>query len=125
MSLIQGELKQATIRNDELEQYSRRSYLRISGVPETPIKDVSQVVFDIARRVGADIKAEDIDRTHRVCVLRDQNVNENEMAGERRLRQRGREIIIKFNNYSARLKMLKGRTKLPEQRANIYISTKI
>lgn len=122
LNLIQGELKQATLRNDELEQYSRRSCLRISGVPETPNEDVSQVVFDIARRVGADIKSDDIDRTHRVGVVRDSNVNANEMAGDRRLRQRGREIIIKFNNYNARLKMLKGRSKLREQRASIYIN---
>ena len=57
LSLIQGELKQATIRNDELETYSRRSCLRISSVPETPNEDVSQVVFDIARRVGVDIQS--------------------------------------------------------------------
>ena len=57
LSLIQGELKQATIRNDELETYWIRSCLRISSVPETPNEDVSQVVFDIARRVGVDIQS--------------------------------------------------------------------
>ena len=104
----------------------RRSCLRISGIPESANEDVSKVVLDIARRVGADIKPEDIDRTHRVGIVRDQNVNrndENEMAdGRRFMRNKGREIIIKFNNYNARLKMLKGRASLREQKANIYIN---
>ncbi|MEW8546410.1 MAG: hypothetical protein AB2693_23070 [Candidatus Thiodiazotropha sp.] len=123
---VQKELKQSIARNDELEQYSRRSCLRISGIPETANEDVSKVVLDIARRMGADIKPDDIDRTHRVGIARGLNVNqngENEMADERRAtRHRGREIIIKFNNYSARLKMLRGRASLREQRANIYIN---
>lgn len=123
---VQKELKQVILRNDELEQYSRRSCLRISGIPESANEDVSKVVLDIARRVGADIKPEDIDRTHRVGVVRDRNVNrndENEMAdGRRFIRDKGREIIIKFNNYNARLKMLKGRASLREQKANIYIN---
>lgn len=123
---VQKELKQVILRNDELEQYSRRSCLRISGIPESANEDVSKVVLDIARRVGADIKPEDIDRTHRVGVVRGQNVNrndENQMAdGRRFIRDKGREIIIKFNNYNARLKMLKGRASLREQKANIYIN---
>ena len=123
---VQKELKQVISRNDELEQYSRRSCLRISGIPESANEDVSKVVLDIARRVGADIKPEDIDRTHRVGIVRDQNVNRNdgnEMAdGRRFIRNKGREIIIKFNNYNARLKMLKGRASLREQKANIYIN---
>lgn len=121
---VQSELKQATVRNDDLKQYSRRSCLRISGVQENENEDVSKIVLDIARQVGADISLQDIDRTHRVGKTRDQNtdIDENDMIPEQRVPHRGREIIIKFNNYSARLNLLKGRATLREQKANIYIN---
>ena len=74
------------------------------------------MVLDIARRVGADIKPEDTDRTHRVGIVRDQNVHrndENEMADGRRLiRNKGREIM-----------MLKDRASLREQKP-IYTVTR-
>lgn len=84
---VQSELKQATVRNDDLEQYSRRSCLRISGVQENDNEDVSKIVLDIARQVGADISLQDIDRTHRVGKTRDQNtdIDENDMIPEQRV----------------------------------------
>ena len=116
---LQTELKQIAIQNDDLEQYSRRSCLRISGVAENNNEDVSKLVLDLAVRIGADIRPEDIDRTHRVGKPMSDNSRANQGP---RVPQRNREIIVKFNNYSSRLKFLKGRAKLREQNANIFIN---
>ena len=42
-------------RNDELEQYSRRSCLRIAFIPETRHEDVPDIVLNLDNRVGVDI----------------------------------------------------------------------
>lgn len=121
LTKVQTDLKQAIVRSDDLEQYSRRSCLRISGIVESANEDTTKLVLDLAERVGANIDPTDIDRSHRVGRIRD----ENDISDEPRMPPRAREIIIKFNNYSARLKLLKGRATLREQKAKVYINVYI
>ena len=66
MAKVQQELKQATVRNDDLEQYSRRACLRIAGINETSNEDVTKKVMELAHRVNANITIQDIDKAHRV-----------------------------------------------------------
>ena len=108
---LQSDIKSVISKNDELEQYSRRACLRISGIKESENENVTDLVFDLADRIGADIRPADIDRAHRVGRMRDTNDANH-----------GREIIVKFNNSEARLQVLKGRSKLREQRAKIFIN---
>ena len=108
-------------RNDELEQYSRRSCLRIAGILETRQEDVPNIVLNLANRVGADIRPEDIDRAHRVGRMRADS-EQNENTDRARRSDIGREIIVKFCNYSARLKFLKGRATLRDEHAKIFIN---
>lgn len=113
-------------RNDELEQYSRRSCLRIAGIPETRQEDVPNIVLNLANRVGADIRPEDIDRAHRVGRMQAVNTgseqNGNTDGNGARRSNIGREIIVKFCNYGARLKLLKGRATLRDEHAKIFIN---
>ena len=45
-----------------------------------------------------------------------------EATGRPRRQNSSREIIVKFHSHGARLQLLKGRAKLREERANIYIN---
>ena len=47
LAKVQQELKQATVRNDDLEQYSRRACLRIAGINETSNEDVAKKVMEL------------------------------------------------------------------------------
>lgn len=119
---LQQTLKQVITKNDDLEQYSRRSCLRISGIPEEDDEDVPRLVLTLANRVGATIRPNDIDRAHRVGKVKSEAMDDNERpAGINETRSRAsarvhssREIIVKFQNYSARLNLLKGRAVLRE-----------
>lgn len=90
-------------RNDELEQYSRRSCLRIAGIPENGQEDVPNIVLNLANRVGANIHPEDIDWAHRVGRMQagnEHNGNTDGTNGNRARRSNiGREIIVKFCSY--------------------------
>ena len=41
---------------DDLEQYSRCSCLRISGIPESPDNDAVKKVLDFAKRVASKVE---------------------------------------------------------------------
>lgn len=118
LAKVQNDLKVANVRNDDLEQYSRRSCLRISGINETINEDTTKIVLDLAKRVGANIDPKDIDRSHRVGRIS----NPSDISDEPQATPRRREIIIKFNNSNARLSLLKGRSVLRTQKANIFIN---
>lgn len=111
LNQLKSDLKEVIEKNDELEQYSRRSCLRVSGINESDNENVTEKIIHLASRTGADITARDIDRAHRVGK---KNTGRN--------RQADREIIIKFSTYDARLKFLKSRTKLREKNEKIYIN---
>ncbi|MEW8546071.1 MAG: hypothetical protein AB2693_21325, partial [Candidatus Thiodiazotropha sp.] len=120
LSELQQTVSDMTSKTDDLEQYSRRSCLRISGIAERDDEDVTQLVLNLANRVGANVDQGDIDRAHRVGKTR--NVTEIGAATARPRRQNiSREIIVKFHSHGARLQFLKGRAKLREERANIFI----
>lgn len=103
-------------KNDDIEQFSRRLCLRLSGTAENERVDINKIVLDFAAKVNANVDPEHIDHTHRVGEL--SGANENNGART----TRSREIIIKFTNSTARLSLLKGCAKLREQIVrNIYI----
>ncbi|MEW8548473.1 MAG: hypothetical protein AB2693_33640 [Candidatus Thiodiazotropha sp.] len=116
---LKEDIKSLIVKNDDLEQYSRRTCLRISGIKESRNEDVSQIVLNLANRIGAGIGPTEVDRAHRVGKLRG---NDGADSANGEIRGRGREIIVKFTNYSARLKFLKGRAVLRNENANIFIN---
>lgn len=94
--------------NDELEQYSRRNCLRVSGVPFHEGESTDAIVLDIAKHTNANITISDIDRSHRV--------------GEKATK----DIIVKFSTYRARKAFISTRSTLkncPESRfRKVYIN---
>ncbi|KAJ8311252.1 hypothetical protein KUTeg_011209 [Tegillarca granosa] len=98
-----------TERLDDLEQYSRRNAIRISGVPESSPEDTDALVKQIASNMGIELKDDDIDRSHRTGKPR---------SGS------NRQILVKFSNYHYKHRIMKSRWKLgksPELK-NIYIN---
>ena len=108
---LEKEVSALKVKNDDIEQYSRRMCLRIAGIKERENENVN-------------INGDDIDRAHRVGRRTGSggatNGDENEQgvtSGQIR------EIIIKFTNSSARLRLLQGRTKLRDNHINdIFIN---
>ena len=54
------------IKIDELEQYDRRQYLELQGVPEMPNEDVTQITMKLASSIGVDLDKEEILIAHRL-----------------------------------------------------------
>ena len=53
---------QLEYQHDELQQYSRRNSIRVSGLPETPNEDPAELSIDLFNnRMHLAIKPEDID----------------------------------------------------------------
>ena len=63
---LREDLKKATSQLNELEQYSRRLCVNISGIPETTNEDVKKLVLDISGVTGAHLVPGDVDVAHRV-----------------------------------------------------------
>ena len=121
---LEKEVSALKVKNDDIEQYSRRMCLRIAGIKEREDENVTQRVLDFADNLNVNINGDDIDRAHRVGRRTGSggatNGDENEQgvtSGQTR------EIIIKFTNSSARLRLLQGRTKLRDNHINdIFIN---
>ena len=60
---------------DDLEQYSRRSCLRIAGIEEKEYEDTSELVLELADRLYIDVLPEDIE----VCILNKSLTHKNEL----------------------------------------------
>lgn len=99
---------------DDLEQYSRRSCIRISGIEEVTDENTDEIVLQLANRLDVELNPRDIDRSHRVGAPKSVETD--------RQPTRPREIIVKFKSYQARLALLKGRKALRRNKEGIYIN---
>ena len=86
---------------DSMEQYSRRNALRISGVPEKPLKNTDEIVVNIATAAHTSVRFSDIDYSHR--------------AGKAK-GDRPRDIIVRFVSHNAKEKLYDARTHLANSR---------
>ena len=91
---------------NDIEQYSRRNSLRVSGIPEKLNESTDELVKKLAEdKLNVCIADQDIDRSHRVGKI----INE---TGDEDTKTRHRQILIKFTNYDARNKVIRSRSKL-------------
>ena len=51
---------------DHLEMYSRRSSIRINGIPESDDENTDNIVLKLSESITTDIFQDNIDRSHRV-----------------------------------------------------------
>ena len=100
LSKTQEELRSTVIRLDQLESYSRRNCINISGVPEAAGERTDELVLDVARAAGVNMAPTDIDRSHRIGRPGD----------------KPRNITARFVTHSARQRLLEARRNLSAQR---------
>ena len=93
---------------DNAEQYSRRNCLWISCVPENNDEVTNNIVLDLATAIDADIKVEDIDRSHRLGKPKSQDSSDVTPT-------RPRDIIVKFSTYRAMQKVYKARARTKQR----------
>lgn len=83
-------------KHDDLEQYTRRQNIRISGFPEQEGENTDDIVVNFAKTaLKLDVTQADIDRSHRV--------------GKRHPGRPSRDIIIRFVSYKTKVKFMKSR----------------
>ena len=116
---LKRDLTDSETKLDELEQYSRKNSLNITGIPESQGESTSQLIRDLGKMIGVDINRTDIDACHRIG---------------RQTASKPRTIIVKFTRYDQRQDVYAARKKLREvsapvgapftrqQLENIYIS---
>ena len=104
---LKEDISAIRLQQDELEQYSRRTCIRIGNIREHDGESTDSIVLNVSKESGADISASDIDRSHRVGKHK---------PGKHR------EIIVKFVNYKARTRFIKSRKTLRERNCAIYLN---
>ena len=96
-----------SIKLDGMEQYSRRTCLRIFGIPidtsSSIQEDCKAKVKEVFREMEVDIKDEDIDRAHRICKKYKEGGADHQA------------IIVKFHSWDKRTAVYKGRKKLSDK----------
>ena len=98
---LKEELRRTNERLNELEQYSRRLCVNVSGIPETAGESTDQIVTDLASMTGVTITPADIDRSHRIGKPTD---------------GKSRPIIVRFANFSKRQEFYNARRELRKPR---------
>ena len=107
---LENRLHYAEVALCDIQQYTRRNCLLITGIPESNEKDdngrfvhedTDKLIIDLAKNeLEIDIKPEDIDRSHRATRAK----NEPD--------RKPRAIVAKFTTYNTRNKVIKARRRL-------------
>ena len=98
---LEKRLAEVESANDNLEQYSRRNSLRISGFAESP----NESTDDMARELDIQLDNCDIDRSHRMG-----KIGQKDSSGQ----PKHREIFVKFATYNTRQRLYSKRKELHE-----------
>lgn len=83
---------------DDLEQYSRRNSLRVSGINESKNENTDDLIIKLSDAVGAEITLSEIGRSHRVGKPNPGRPD------------KPRDILVKFVSYRSRQKLYKLRS---------------
>ena len=94
---LRFQLTAARAEIDNLEQYSRRNTLTISGLPEKERENTDALVMDLAKAAGVTVAMADLDRTHRIGKPK---------------RDKPRQIVAKFVSFNKRQELLEARRDL-------------
>ena len=101
------------IKTDELEQYSRRECLVITGIPESKQEDTRAIVNNFCRdKLGVELMQRDLARTHRLGSKK-QDVNG---------KMTNRPIIAKFATYEVRDLVFRSKRKLKDSTHAVFES---
>lgn len=89
IQVLENRVAKSESANDDLEQYGRRNSLRIAGIREEPNESTDNLIMQLAQKLNAPLKIDEIDRSHRVGPPTKMK----------------RDIIVKFVSYRARQKL--------------------
>ena len=107
-----------TITIDQLEQYSRRTSVRISGVNESELgEDLTTVVTDMLANINPDmprLTMADLNRVHRVGQKKRQDPHTERP-------QHPRHILVQFKDYNGKLNIMRSGKRIRETMPHVYI----
>ena len=63
---LKEEVTECKLKIDELEQYSRKNCLNVTGIPETSEESTNQIIKDLCKVIGVQLDTRDIDTSHRI-----------------------------------------------------------
>ena len=94
---LKSELSRQKQETNDLEQYSRKNCLTISGLPDRQNETVSETVTELARAVGVELLPTDIDTAHRIGAPN---------------RNRPRPVIVKLVRFDKRQELYAARKRV-------------
>ena len=109
-----AEIEALKLQVDEVEQYSRKYCLNIKGVAENENEDPLEIVTELAAKAGVSVDRRDIDIAHRT----------GKKPREGRQKNVGRDIVVKFANFSKRKELWAARKRVTETAAPDRRSTR-
>ena len=118
MKEIETKMARMEVYVDQLEQYSRRTSVRISGVQESELgEDLTTVVTDILANSMPDmprLTMGDVNRAHRVGQRKRQDQHTQRS-------QHPRQILVQFKDYNGKLNITRSRKRIRETMPHVYI----
>ena len=107
---LKERVKALEARQDDSDQYSRRTCLVISNIPEKEEEDTDVLVLELAKDMGVDLSPCDIGRSHRLSSLKK--------------KQGPRDIVVRFVTYNKRAEFFRGKKHLKSipHRINVFIN---
>ncbi len=105
ISSLQKTLNERSETIEDLQQYTRRNCLIVTGLPEEKGEDTDQTIRKLAKdKMNIDLDERDLDRSHRLGKPQD---------GKRR------PIVVKFTRYNTRQRFMKNRKHLKGSRVGV------
>ena len=113
IAMYESHMNELEIIIDDCEQYSRRSCLKIDGIPlsqngKESASECIEKVMAVLSEIDVDVSADDIDRSHRVRRKRIKNDGSSSQT-----------MIVKLHTWEDRSAIYKARKKLKNKR--IYV----
>ena len=65
LQLLYNENQKLRYKIDDLEQYGRRSLMRVSGIPEAPGEDTTKLICKLFGEIDPNFDINDVERSHR------------------------------------------------------------
>ena len=97
-------MEKLDVKTDDIEQYSRRSCIRIHGIEldeNTSSENVDRILYDCFQKINVPYDRNEIDRAHRI----------GKVVVDRVSGKSSRPIIVKFKSWKTRCEFYKARPK--------------
>lgn len=105
---LSAEINSLTKRVDDMEQYSRRNCLKISGIPESEGEDTDTLLLSLLNeKLHLNTSINDMSRSHRVNRFQARPAI-NTSSGSSRP-SRPRDIRVRFNSYRVKAQVYQAR----------------